>query len=61
MEKSADSDKSALARIKEKYGFEAKAIVTMKEVVDSLYVPGGIITDELKKEIDSYYEEWGAK
>lgn len=61
MEKSADSDKSALARIKEKYGFEAKAIVTMKEVVDSLYVPGGIITDELKKEIDSYYEEWGAR
>ena len=61
MEKSADSDKSALARIKEKYGFEAKAIVTMKEVVESLYVPGGIITDELKKEIDSYYEEWGAR
>lgn len=61
MEKSADSDKSALARIKEKYGFEAKAIVTMKEVVDSLYVPSGLITDELKKEIDSYYEEWGAR
>ena len=61
MEKSADSEKSALTRIKEKYGFEAKAIVTMKEVVESLYVAGGIITDELKKEIDAYYKEWGAR
>ena len=63
MEKAADSDKSALDVISEKYGFPAKAIVSMKEVVDALYVPGkdGVITDDLKKQIDSYYEEWGCK
>ncbi|MCR5219249.1 orotate phosphoribosyltransferase [Treponema sp.] len=63
MEKAADSDKSALQVITEKYGFPAKAIVSMEEVVESLYQPGkdGVITDQLKKEIDSYYAEWGAK
>ncbi|MDD7014131.1 MAG: orotate phosphoribosyltransferase [Spirochaetales bacterium] len=63
MEKAADSDKSALDVISEKYGFPAKAIVSMKEVVDALFVPGkdGVITDDLKKQIDSYYEEWGCK
>ena len=62
MEKAADSTKSALQVISEKYGFPAKAIVSMKEVVETLYTPGknGIITDELKKEIDAYYAEWGA-
>ena len=44
-----------------KYGFPAKAIVTMKEVVEALHVPGGVITDELKERIDAYYGEWGAK
>ena len=62
MEKaSADSNKSALDTITEKYGFPAKAIVTMKEVVEALHVPGGVITDELKERIDAYYGEWGAK
>ena len=62
MEKaSADCNKSALDTITEKYGFPAKAIVTMKEVVEALYVPGGVITDELKERIDAYYGEWGAK
>ena len=36
MEK-GQSDKSALAEIKEKYGFEANAIVNMGEVVEYLY------------------------
>ena len=62
MEKaSADCNKSALDTITEKYGFPAKAIVTMKEVVEALHVPGGVITDELKEKIDAYYVEWGAK
>jgi orotate phosphoribosyltransferase len=59
MEKALDSDKSALDIITEKYGFPAIAIVTMKEVVEHL--SGSVITDELKKEIDAYYAEWGAK
>lgn len=62
MEKaSADCNKSALDTITEKYGFPAKAIVTMKEVVEALHVPGGVITDDLKERIDAYYGEWGAK
>lgn len=62
MEKaSADCNKSALDTITEKYGFPAKAIVTMKEVVEALHVPGGVIADELKERIDAYYGEWGAK
>ena len=62
MEKaSADCNKSALDTITEKYGFPAKPIVTMKEVVEALHVPGGVITDELKERIDAYYGEWGAK
>ena len=59
MEKALDSDKSALDIITEKYGFPAIAIVTMKEVVEHL--SASVITDELKKEIDAYYAEWGAK
>lgn len=63
LERAADSEKSALDVITEKYGFPAKAIVTMAEVVEALYVPGGngVITDDLKKDIDAYYAEWGAK
>ena len=61
MERAPDSEKSALETITEKYGFPARAIVTMEEVVESLHVPGGLITDELKKEIDAYYAEWGCK
>lgn len=63
MEKAPDSDKAALQVITEKYGFPARAIVTMKDVVDSLYTNGDkkIITDEIKSEIDKYYEIYGAK
>ncbi len=52
---------SALERITEKYGFPACAIVSMSEVVEQLYKKGseGVITDEIKAEIDAYYKEWG--
>ncbi|MCR5666265.1 MAG: orotate phosphoribosyltransferase [Eubacterium sp.] len=56
---------SALDEIHEKYGFEAKAIVTMEEVVETLYnkeIRGKVvIDDEIKKAIDAYYEQYGAK
>ena len=55
------SAKCALDVITEKYGFPAKAIVSMSEVVEFLYKPGenGVITDAIKAEIDDYYNEWG--
>ena len=65
MERGLDSEKSALAEIKEKYGFEANAIVTMEEVVSRLYnkpYKGTVyIDDTLKSAIDAYYEQYGAK
>ena len=62
-ERALDTTKSALDTITEKYGFPAKAIVSMKDVVDALYTNGDktIITDEIKQAIDKYYEEFGAK
>lgn len=63
MEKAQDSEKSALDTISEKYGFPAKAIVTMNDVIEYLYKEddSGLITIELKKELDSYYQQWGCK
>lgn len=62
-ERALDTTKSALDTITEKYGFPAKAIVSMEEVVDALYTNGDktIITDEIKQAINKYYEEFGAK
>ena len=58
-------EKSALIEIKEKYGFDANAIVTMAEVVEYLYnkeYKGKVyIDDTLKAAIDAYYETYGAK
>ena len=55
----------ALDEIKEKYGFEARAIVTMEEVTEHLYQKeyNGkvLIDDELKAAIDKYYEQYGVK
>lgn len=55
----------ALDEIKEKYGFGAKAIVTMEEVVEHLYnreCNGKVVIDDkIKASIDSYYEEYGVK
>lgn len=63
MEKAPDSDKAALDVISEKYGFPARAIVTMADVIKHLYTDGDkkLITDDIKREIDAYYEQYGAK
>lgn len=63
MEKAPDSDKAALQVISEKYGFPARAIVSMSDVIQYLYTEGSkkIITDEIKKELDEYYSLYGAK
>ena len=64
MEK-GQGEKSALAEIKEKYGFDAHAIVNMNEVVEYLYnkeINGLVlINDEIKQAIDQYYLQYGAK
>lgn len=55
----------ALDEIKERYGFDANAIVSMAEVVEYLYnkeYNGEVIIDDtLKIAIDAYYEEYGVK
>lgn len=55
----------ALDEIKERYGFDANAIVSMAEVVEYLYnkeYNGEVIIDDtLKTAIDAYYEEYGVK
>lgn len=65
MEKGLGGTVSALEEIKEKYGFEARAIVTMQEVIESLYnrpYNGQVyIDDTIKAAIDKYYETYGAK
>lgn len=64
MEKGLGGEKSALLEIKDKYGFDANAIVSMDEVVEFLYnkpYNGKIIIDDtLKTAIDAYYEQYGA-
>lgn len=56
-------DKGALDEIKELYGFETEAIVSMDEVVEYLYnreIDGNVlIDDEMKARIDAYYEQYG--
>lgn len=58
-------EKSALEEIKELYGFETNAIVTMQDVVEYLYnkpYNGKIyIDDSMKEAIDQYYAQYGAK
>lgn len=53
----------ALDEIKELYGFETSAIVTMEEVVEYLYnreCQGKIVIDDtLKTAIDTYYKQYG--
>ena len=62
LEKAGDSEKSALDVITQTYGFPAIAIVTMKDVIEELYTNGDktVITEEIKRELDKYYEQWGA-
>ena len=58
-------EKSALEEVKDLYGFETDAIVSMEEVVEYLYnkeCQGQIlIDDEMKKSIDEYYALYGVK
>ncbi len=65
MEVGKGGEKSALEEIKELYGFEANAIVSMAEVVECLYnqpMDGRILIDDtLKQAIDTYYEQYGVK
>lgn len=65
MEVGKGSRKSALDEIRDLYGFEASAIVTMDEVVEYLYnreCQGRIIIDDtLKAAIDAYYKQYGVQ
>lgn len=58
-------EQSALEEIRELYGFDTNAIVTMEEVVECLHnkpYKGNIyINDEMKASIDRYYAQYGAK
>lgn len=65
MEVGKGGKQCALDEVKELYGFETNAIVTMKEVVEHLhnkpYKGNIIINDELKAAIDAYYAQYGVK
>ena len=65
MEVGKGGSKCALEEVKDLYGFETGASVTMAEVVEYLYnrpCRGRIIIDDaLKAAIDAYYEQYGAK
>ena len=54
-----------MEEIKELYGFDANAIVTMEDVVEYLYnkpYKGKIyINDEMKAAIDRYYAQYGVR
>ncbi|MBE5905722.1 MAG: orotate phosphoribosyltransferase [Lachnospiraceae bacterium] len=59
------TEKSALEEIRENFGIETTAIVTMEEVVEHLYnrpYKGKIIIDDvLRAAIDEYYDQYGVK
>ena len=65
MEIGKGGQKCALEEVKELYGFETNAIVTMAEVVEHLYnreCNGKVVIDDkLKAAIDAYYEQYGAR
>ena len=65
MEVGKGGEKSALDEIKELYGIEANAIVSMAEVTEHLYNKecGGrvVIDDRIKSAIDAYYEQYGTR
>lgn len=56
-------EKSALQEIKELYGFETGAIVSMADVVEYLYnreIGGRVLIDDaMKSRIDDYYRQYG--
>ncbi|MBR5765655.1 MAG: orotate phosphoribosyltransferase [Lachnospiraceae bacterium] len=63
MEVGLSGKMGALDEIKEKYGINARAIVTMDEVTEFLYnkpVNGQVIIDDsIKAALDAYYEKYG--
>ena len=65
MEVGKGGEKCALDEVKDLYGFETNAIVTMSDVVEHLYNKecNGkvVIDDEIKEAIDKYYAQYGAK
>ena len=65
MEVGKGGQKCALDEVKDLYGFETSAIVTMAEVTEYLYnrpYKGEIIIDDTyKAAIDKYYEQYGVK
>ena len=65
MEVGKGGEKSALEEVKDLYGFETNAIVTMEEVVEHLYnreYKGRVVIDDaLKASIDEYYRQYGVK
>ncbi len=65
MEVGKGGEKCALDEIRDLYGFDANAIVTMDEVVEYLYnrpCNGRIVIDDsLKSAIDAYYEKYGVR
>ena len=65
MEVGKGGEKKALDEVKDLYGFETNAIVTMAEVTEYLYnreCRGRVVIDDtLKAAIDEYYKQYGAK
>ena len=65
MEVGKGGEKCALDEVKDLYGFDTAAIVSMDEGVEYLYnreCQGRVIIDDtLKASIDAYYEQYGAK
>ena len=65
MEVGKGGEKCALDEIKDLYGFDTAAIVSMAEVTEYLYnkpCNGKVVIDDtLKAAIDAYYEQYGAK
>ena len=64
MEVGLGGQKAALDEIKDTYGFEANAIVSMAEVTEYLYnreVNGKVLIDDaMRAAIDDYYKQYGA-
>lgn len=65
MEVGKGGEKCALDEIRDLYGFDTAAIVTMEEVVEHLYnkpYHGKVVIDDtLKAAIDAYYETYGVR
>lgn len=63
MEKAPDTTKSALETISTTYGFPARAIVSMDDVIEALYTKGDkkVITEYIKQQLDAYYAQWGCE